>query len=492
MESLAKVQLFSDANCSTAASNLKEVQQGNNTVTIEANTIVPNDEITYYALQIDQAGNPSDCSIAILSYIHDNTQSDAPSGLRLHNLSSPGNNSTPEITVSGVESLATVELFSDDSCSISTSDSREVPSGATTINIVADPIALDGTITYYARQTDQAGHRSSCSNGLSYIYDGTAPSQPSKLKLDSNTKSPSDDTTPEIVVEGVESLAKVQLFSDANCSTAASNLKDVQQGDSTVNIEANTVVSNGTITYYALQTDEAGNPSECSSEILSYTHDDRQPDAPLGLILSNSLTTPGNDSTPEITVPGVESLATVELFSDASCSISTSDSQEVLSGADTINIVANPIALDGMVNYYALQTDQAGHKSDCSSESLSYTYDGTKPNRPSGLSLDSNTKSPSDNTTPEIVVEGVESLAKVQLFSDDTCSAGATASNLKDVQQGDNTVTIEANTVALNDEITYYALQTDQAGNPSECSNISLSYTHDDTKPDAPSGLSLQ
>ena len=494
VESLARVQLFSDANCSTAASNLKDVQQGDNTVTIEANTIVPNDEITYYALQTDQAGNPSECSSESLSYTHDNTKPDAPSGLSLSNsLTDPGNNPTPEIVVEGVESLAIVELFSDNSCSTSASSQIPVSEDESTINIVANPIALDGIVNYYALQTDEAGHKSDCSNvSLSYDYDGTPPSRPSGLILHNSTTSPSDNTTPKIVIQGVEPLAKVQLFSDDTCSAGAtaSNLKNVRQTHITVGIVAN-AISNGTITYYARQTDRAGNPSECSFASLSYTHDGINPDAPSGLSLSNSLTDIDNDSTPEIVVEGVESLATVQLFSDNTCSTSTiaSNSKDVLSGQSTVNIEATALAMDGTFTYYALQTDEAGNPSDCSTANVSYEYDGTAPALPSGLSLYDPMTSPSNDSTPEITVAGVESLATVQLFSDASCNT--VASNPKDVQQDHVTVTIEANTFVSNGTITYYARQTDEAGNPSGCSIGSFSYEYNGTKPDRPSGLIL-
>ena len=89
--------------------------------------------------------------------------------------------------------------------------------------------------------------------------DATTPLFPSGLSLHSNTASLSNDPTPEIVISGVESLAIVQLFSDNACSITASNSKEVLENESTVTIEANTITAKGTVTYYARQTDPAGN-----------------------------------------------------------------------------------------------------------------------------------------------------------------------------------------------------------------------------------------
>ena len=147
-----------------------------------------------------------------------------------------------------------------------------------TVNIIANTITSDSTVTYYARQTNQAGDESSCSSSsLSYEYDGTQPVRPSGLSLHDPLTSPSNDPTPEITVAGVEPLATVQLFSDNVCSATASSSEEVLQNASTVNIVANTIVSEGTVTYYARQTDPAGNISECSTENLSYIQDESVP-----------------------------------------------------------------------------------------------------------------------------------------------------------------------------------------------------------------------
>ena len=51
---------------------------------------------------------------------------------------------------------------------------------------------------------------------------------------------------------------------------------------------------------------------------------DPSPPSNLSLSLSSPSTSPNSDPTPEILVSGVEPLATVELYSDSSCQVSTS------------------------------------------------------------------------------------------------------------------------------------------------------------------------
>ena len=56
-----------------------------------------------------------------------------------------GNDATPEITVSGVEGNAQVELYSDSSCSISSGSQVSVPLGQSSITIEVNSLIRDGT-----------------------------------------------------------------------------------------------------------------------------------------------------------------------------------------------------------------------------------------------------------------------------------------------------------------------------------------------------------
>ena len=493
VEPLAQVQLFSDSSCNTSVSSSVSALENESTVNIIANTITSDGTVTYYTRQTNQAGDESPCSIASLSYEYDGTQPVAPSSLSLHDpLTSPSTDPTPEIIVSGVEPLATVELFSGFLCYSSADSQESVPPNKSTVHIIANTITSDSTVTYSARQTDQAGNESPCSSygaTLSYEYDGTQPEPPSSLSLHDPSRSPSNDSTPEILVSGVEPLAKVELFRDNSCNTSVSSQESVPPNKFTVQIIANTIPSNGTITYYAQQTDRVGYVSLCSSASTSYEYDEMIPNPPSDLSLHDPLTSPSDDSTPEIIVSGVDPLATVELFSDSSCSTSVSSQESVQQNESTVHIIANTITSDSAVTYYARQTDQEGHASLCSSVSLFYEYDGTQPAPPSSLSLHDPSRSPSNDSTPEILVSGVEPLAKVELFSDSSCSTSV--SSQESVQQNESTVQIIANTIPSNGTVTYYVRQTDRAGHASLCSGASLSYKYDEMIPNPAFRLKL-
>ena len=272
--SRTSVALFSDSSCATIASPYEQLDITTTLLSPSKRTllILMAQSLTTLADGIDKR-HVSPCSVANLSYEYDSQIPNAPSGLSLHNLSSPGHDSTPEIIVSGVEPLATVELFSDSSCSTSASSQESVLPNESTVNIVANSITSDGTVIYYARQTDPEGRRSICSSqSLSYTYDGTPPDPPSGLSLHNLSTSPSNNSTPEIIVSGVEALATVELFSDNSCTTSVSPQKAERQGESTVNIIANAFSASGTVTYYAHQTDKAGNTSNCSSSSVTYQY----------------------------------------------------------------------------------------------------------------------------------------------------------------------------------------------------------------------------
>ena len=246
--------------------------KGQTSITIEANSFVRDGTITYYARQIDVAGNTSPCSSTSVSYTYDGTAL-APSMLSLFSPSNNlGNDATPEIRVSGVEGNAQVELYSDSSCSISSSSQTSVPLGQTSITIEANSFVRDRTAIYYARQIDAAGNISPCSSeSVFYTYDGTVLA-PSMLSMFFPSNNLGNDATPEITVSGVEGNAQVELYSDNVCSISVSSQFSVSFGQTSVTIEANSLASYGTATYYARQIDPVGNVSECSASSVSYQY----------------------------------------------------------------------------------------------------------------------------------------------------------------------------------------------------------------------------
>ncbi|MCF8060615.1 MAG: DUF285 domain-containing protein [Bacteriovoracaceae bacterium] len=93
------------------------------------------------------------------SVIYDRTPGPAPSSVSLNSPAFVHYNTIPVLTVSGVESGATVEVFSDSGCSSLLGSG--VATG-TSINITMTGLA-DGAYDFYARQTDPSGNASTCS-----------------------------------------------------------------------------------------------------------------------------------------------------------------------------------------------------------------------------------------------------------------------------------------------------------------------------------------
>ena len=102
--------------------------------------------------------------------------------------------------------------------------------------------------------------------------------------------------------------------------------------------------------------------------------------APSALTLKTPSSSPGNDSTPELTVTVGETGGTVTLYSDSGCSTAASSAASVTdtTGTITVDITANAISSDSTVSYYATHT-KSGVTSACSTATVSYTYDSTAP-----------------------------------------------------------------------------------------------------------------
>ena len=161
---------------------------------------IPDGSYVYEAQQVDLAGNPSPITTPSTTITIDTTTPSAPSAPLLDPNSDTGVSNSDGITritisgfpsfdISGVEGLATVQLF------------RLAPGASTPVlvgSLVApqSPTALtvtivdttsptpDGTYSYTAQQIDQAGGKSPLSTATQVVYDTAQPPTPSALTLD--------------------------------------------------------------------------------------------------------------------------------------------------------------------------------------------------------------------------------------------------------------------------------------------------------------------
>lgn len=277
--------------------------------------------------------------------------------------SSPGNNASPTIRVSGVLSGETVRLYSDLSCSIQIASAT---ASATTHNFALGPLS-EGTYNFYSTRTS-GSQISGCSATVQYVLDLTAPSAPSGLALSSPSTSPGNDTTPTITVSGVTSGDTIKLFTDSACSTQVGS--GAASGTS-INLTSSTLTA-GSYSFYANATDPAGNTSTCSTATIAYDLDLTAPSAPSGLALQSPSSSPNTEASPTITVSGVTSGDGIKLFSDSSC---TTQVGSGTASSTSINItLSSPLSAEGTYNYYANATDPAGNTSTCSTATVEYIY----------------------------------------------------------------------------------------------------------------------
>ena len=311
--------------------------------------------------------------------------------------------------------------------------------------------------------------------------DSTIPSPPS-LRLISPSSSTSSNPAPRFIVSQVEEESRVRLYSDDTCTVSISEEVVVSEGETSVEVTSSILDSDRTITYYARQTDSNGNTSSCSSSSVSYTYDTTAPDMPFSLVLKNPISSISNIDTPEITVSGLisglEPGAVVRLYRDSGCQNEISSPEQVGLGQISVDIVSNRLTRDDTYTYYANQTDEAGNVSSCSIAFASYTYDSTAPSVPNRLVL-YNTPTSGNNPSPEITVFGIEENATIQLFRDGRCQSEM--SSIVRSKKGQTSIRIKSAHLSHNGNYIYFARQTDEAGNVSNCSFASIIYIFDNT-----------
>ncbi|MGE4132435.1 MAG: beta strand repeat-containing protein, partial [Bdellovibrionales bacterium] len=470
-ETGASVTLYSDASCST----LLGTSTATGATTTVTSSVLTAGSYTFYAKQTDAAGNASGCSAANVAYTLDLTAPSAPSTLTLSNpATSPNADSTPTINVAGVENPATVRLYTDASCSTQVGSAT---SAGANVDVTSSVLA-DGTYTFYADQLDAAGNASTCSTAnVGYEVLSSPPTVPSSLTLITPASSPGTSATPTIQVGGVANTWTIKLFTDAACTTQVAS---GTASGTTINLTSSTLSPEGTFNFYANATNVVGT-SACSTATVAYTLDNTAPADPTLLTLVSPTGTPGNDTTPTVGVSTTETGASVMVFTDASCTAQVGSATAI---GGTTSVTTSALTAGSYV-FYAKQTDAAGNASGCSAASVNYTLDTTVPSTPTSITLVSPASSPDTDTTPTVDVGGMETNATAKLYTDASCST-----QVGSAQASGSNVNVTTSVLATG-SYTFYANQTDLAGNTSVCSSTSLSYQVIDSPPSAPSSLTL-
>ena len=464
--------LFTNVGCTQSVGSTT-VSSGKASITTSA--LGSDGSYSFYAKATDLAGNTSACSGDKLDYQLDTAAPAKPSSIVfVAGLSSPGNDSTPTIEVTGTNG-DTMGLFTNAGCTQSVG-SAIVGSGKA--SITTSTIGSDGSYSFYAKATDPAGNASSCSsNKLDYQLDTAAPAKPSSIVFVAGLSSPGNDSTPTIEVTGTNGDT-MGLFTNAGCTQSVGS---AIVGSGKASITTSALGSDGSYSFYAKATDPAGNASSCSDNKLDYQLDTTAPAKPSSIVLASSLSSPGNDSTPTIEVTGTNG-DTMGLFTNVGCTQSVGSA---IVGSGKASITTSTLGSDKIYSFYAKATDLAGNASSCSDNKLDYQLDTAAPAKPSSIVFVSGLSSPGSDSTPTIEVTGTNG-DTMGLFTDNGCtqSVGSAA-----VSSGKASITTSA--LSPDKIYSFYAKATDPAGNASACSSNKLDYQLDTTAPAVPTSLAL-
>ena len=213
------------------------------------------------------------------------------------------------------------------------------------------------------------------------------------------------------------------------------------------------------------------------------------PDAPTLTLRSAS---PNNDKTPtvRITVDSSQRNGSIELFDDAGCSNSISSSVAVRGSSKNVTVKSGDngasVLTEGVNYIYAKHTNSVG-QSTCSTDRVTYTYDGNAPNAPTALAISAVNDGvetygtgfiSTTNNTPVIQVTTAEAGGKVKLYTDSACTSAASSAVDVEGVTSPAVVDVTANALSSGSQVTYYAQHTDAAGN-SRCSGKKKNNDHD-------------
>ena len=255
-----KIQLFSDQNCSTTASSEVSYSYSSLGVTITANALGTFGSYNYWAKITENIENQSRCMGPVAYEYVDPIEVETLT-LALSSSNTPlDSDSTPILEVAGlVIQNGTVQLFSDSVCSISASNAVTVSSE--TASIVANVLA-EGIHQFYVQHTGSNNKKGDCFGSVAYRYS----TETLTLALVSPNTQVGYSSLVTLSVTGFEIFdGTVQLFSDTNCSTIASD--PVSVSSSSVSITTNPM-SIGNYEFYAQHIDAHGYQGSCTGSVV--------------------------------------------------------------------------------------------------------------------------------------------------------------------------------------------------------------------------------
>lgn len=169
------IKLYSNSSCTSVLAS-GNISTGS-TLDITIPSLSSDNSYLFYATIVNEYGNESSCSSVAAAYVLNTTPANVP--VIANNTSTPNTISQPvfDITVSGggnfeVDDVVTLQEGAD--CNGSAVSAALVPGAVLTATRTRSNGMSEGTTTFRIKLTNSAGN-STCSNGVSYNYDNTAP-----------------------------------------------------------------------------------------------------------------------------------------------------------------------------------------------------------------------------------------------------------------------------------------------------------------------------
>ena len=371
----------------------------------------------------------------------------------------------PLLSITGaIEANASLTLYDGNNCT-----GTQIAIGALNSNKVRISTALTTNKTYnfHLKHTDEAGNFSCSTAGVPYVLD-TVPPAALTLSFAAGVTTPSNDTTPSLVIGGViESAADITLHDGADCSGA-----EVTHTRTNNNISVSTLSTDKTYNFRVKHTDEVGNVS-CSTAALDYKLDTTA--AVLSIAL-DGITSPNNETTPTFAITGtIEANASLTLYDGSGCGDTQGDTEIGIWPPASNRITVSTALSEGTYSFWLKHTDEAGNSS-CSAAGVAYVLDTTAPAILS-VSLSSGVTTPNTSTTPLLLINGViESNGSATLHSGSDCSGTSIDFEIRVQYSNATGIRVLASAGLSVGVYSFRIKHTDEAGNES-CSTSGRAYT---------------
>jgi hypothetical protein len=472
------VTIYRNADCSGDSNDTGEANaQGRFDVQLD----VPDNSTTTFSATATNVNNErvSACSTVPLNFVEDSTAPAQPT-LAGPQPASPANNNMPQLSGTA-EAGSTVRVFTNANCqgAVAAMTAADTAGNYSIVMTVAD----NSSTFFTVNALDAAGNVSSCSGATQYVEDSVVPATP--VFSGSTPGSPANNNDPVIRGAAPQNV-RVRIFRDAACTQQVVEVMSTMAGtfEATPHVDDNTTTS-----FYAKSVSiPVGNESPCTATPLVYVEDSIAPPAPT--VSSTIPPSPNNNATTIEILGTAEGGATVRLFLGQPQCQGTPVATTTANASGGFNKDMVQVAANTTTQITAQAVDAAGNPSPCSAP-LSYFHDSDKPAPPVFSTTDP--VSPSNMTPPMPILRGTaESGGTLRIFTQPACAGPLAASTVLPATQP---VMLQQFAIAVpalpNDTTTFYGTVTDSAGNTSDCSPSTISFSHDNEPPAKPDSISV-